>query len=110
MQAQRQETAAVAAAPSSGRPTTAEVKPRVKSGRTGLSFSESHRLKALPDEIARLEAEIDKLSDLLSDPELFSREPVKFRKASEAMAERQAKLIAAEEEWLMLEEKAEAAG
>jgi ATP-binding cassette subfamily F protein uup len=110
MQAQRQETAAVAAAPSSGRPASPDVKPRVKSGRTGLSFSESHRLKALPDEIARLEAEIDKLSELLSDPELFSREPVKFRKASEAMAERQAKLIAAEEEWLMLEEKAEAAG
>jgi ATP-binding cassette subfamily F protein uup len=32
---------------------------------------------------------------------------VKFRKATEALAERQAALAAAEEEWLALEEKAE---
>ena len=53
-----------------------------------------------------LEAEIGKLGELLSDPELYAREPVKFRKATEALAERQAKLAAAEEEWLTLEEKA----
>ena len=72
-----------------------------------LSFTEKHRLAALPDEIARLEAEIAKLGALLSDPELFTREPVKFRKATEALTERQARLDAAEEEWLLLEEKAE---
>ncbi len=73
----------------------------------GLTFTERHRLDALPAEIARLEAEIKKLSVLLSDADLFTREPVKFRKASEALAQRQAALSAAEEEWLMLEEKAE---
>ena len=46
---------------------------------------------------------------MLSDPELFTREPVKFRKATEALAERQAKLSAAEDEWLALEEKAASA-
>ncbi len=56
--------------------------------------------------IARLEAEIGKLSALLDDPELFTREPVKFRKASRGLAERQAALTAAEEEWLILAEKA----
>ena len=48
-----------------------------------------------------------KLGELLGDPELYSREPVKFRKATEALALRQEKLSAAEEEWLLLEEKAE---
>ncbi len=79
-----------------------------KSKPKGLSFTESHRLEALPAEMDRLTAEISKLEELLSDAELFTREPVKFRKASEALAERQAKLSAAEEEWLALAEKAEA--
>ena len=73
----------------------------------GLSFTEKHRLEALPAEIERLEAEIAKLSELLSDPELFSKEPVKFKKATEMLTERQEKLSYAEEEWLLLEEKAE---
>ncbi|MDJ1016418.1 MAG: ATP-binding cassette domain-containing protein [Paracoccaceae bacterium] len=75
---------------------------------TGLTFTEKHRLKELPSEIDRIEAEIGKLNDLLSDPDLFKREPIKFEKASAALAERQARLSAAEEEWLVLEEKAEA--
>ncbi|WP_282169406.1 ABC-F family ATP-binding cassette domain-containing protein [Ruegeria atlantica] len=75
--------------------------------KSGLSFSEKHRLEKLPAEIARLEAEIGKLEELMSDPELFTREPVKFQKATEALVERQEKLAAVEEEWLVLEEKAE---
>ncbi|MEM9576192.1 MAG: ATP-binding cassette domain-containing protein [Pseudomonadota bacterium] len=73
----------------------------------GLSFTEKHRLDALPDEIARLEAEIGKLTDLLSDPHLFTDNPVKFKKATDALVERQNRLDAAEEEWLTLEEKAQ---
>ena len=46
------------------------------------------------------------LKSLLSDPDLYTREPVKFAKATEALAERQARLSAAEDEWLELEEKA----
>ncbi|MCA0043691.1 ABC-F family ATP-binding cassette domain-containing protein [Celeribacter litoreus] len=73
--------------------------------KSGLSFTEKHRLEALPAEIERLEAEIAKLGELLADPELFTREPVKFSKATEMLTERQTALDAAEEEWLMLEEK-----
>lgn len=75
--------------------------------RTGLSFTEKHRLDALPAEIETLEAEIAKLETLMADPELFSRDPVKFRKATEALVQRQARLAEAEEDWLRLEEKAE---
>lgn len=86
----------------------AKPKPKQESQpRDGLSFKEKHRLEALPGEIERLEAEIGKLQELMSDPELFTREPVKFKKATEALVERQEKLAAAEEEWLLLEEKAE---
>ncbi|MZR12927.1 ATP-binding cassette domain-containing protein [Maritimibacter sp. DP07] len=87
------------------KPKPAAPKPRASAPKDGLSFTEKHRLEALPGEIDRLEAEIAKLEELLSDAELFTREPVKFRKATEALAERQEKLAAAEEEWLTLAEK-----
>ena len=86
----------------------AEPKPVAKPQKAGLSFTEKHRLEALPAEMERLEAEIGKLEGLLSDPELSPREPVKFKKATEALVERQEKLAASEEEWLVLAEKAEA--
>ncbi|MEY4697990.1 MAG: hypothetical protein RIT14_2418, partial [Pseudomonadota bacterium] len=81
-------------------------KPAAKPVADALSFTERKRLEALPAVIARLEAEIAKLAELLSDPEIFTREPVKFRKATDAMAERQQALDAAESEWLNLAERA----
>ncbi|MCA1285689.1 ABC-F family ATP-binding cassette domain-containing protein [Salipiger bermudensis] len=110
--AQRAETAAATApAEKTAKPAKeAREASKPKPQQAGLSFTEKHRLEELPDVIARLEAEIGKLEQLLADPELFTREPVKFRKATEALTERQDKLSAAEEEWFELEEKAEAAG
>jgi len=72
----------------------------------GLTFTERHRLDALPALMEKLEAEIGKLTDFLSDPNLFQSAPDKFRRASEGLAERQHALAEAEEEWLTLEEKA----
>ncbi|QXI64163.1 ABC transporter ATP-binding protein uup [Paracoccus marcusii] len=77
-----------------------------KAERDGLSFTERHRLDALPGIIAKLEAEIAKLSEFMSDPTLFQTAPGKFEKASLALSERQAALADAEEEWMSLEEKA----
>ncbi|MGF1445935.1 MAG: ABC-F family ATP-binding cassette domain-containing protein [Pikeienuella sp.] len=68
-----------------------------------LSYKHQKRLEDLPNEIARLEAEITKLEGLLADPDLFAREPAKFHKATAALTLRQEKLEAAEEEWLELE-------
>jgi ATP-binding cassette subfamily F protein uup len=72
----------------------------------GLTFTERKRFDDLPALMDRLQAEIAKLTEFLSQPDLFDREPVKFRKASEGLAERQAALAAAEEEWLSLAERA----
>ncbi|WP_165587457.1 ATP-binding cassette domain-containing protein [Phaeobacter piscinae] len=94
------------AAEKSEKPKAAKSKPKQEAQpKDGLSFKEKHRLEALPGEIERLEAEIAKLQQLMADPELFTREPVKFQKATDALVERQEKLSAAEEEWLELEEK-----
>ncbi|WP_373050843.1 ABC-F family ATP-binding cassette domain-containing protein [Thalassovita aquimarina] len=90
----------------SGEKVKQESRPESKPAE-GLSFTEKHRLEALPSVIERLEAEIGKLEEFLMDPELFSKEPVKFQKASDALVERQQALAAAEEEWLVLEEKAD---
>ena len=72
----------------------------------GLSFTERHRLDALPGVIDTLTAEIGKLEELLANPDLFTKEPVKFQKATDALVARQSALSDAEEEWLALEEKA----
>ncbi len=85
-------------------------KPDQGKGGQGLSFTEKHKFETLPAVIARLEAEIGKLTELLADANLYTREPVKFAKATEALSERQAKLEAAEEQWLGLAEKSEASG
>ncbi len=73
----------------------------------GLSFTERHRLDALPGLIDRLGEEIARLSTLLAEADLYARDPARFRKASEALADRQTRLSAAEAEWLTLAERAE---
>ncbi len=84
----------------------AEKVKRENAPKAGLSFTEQHRLETLPSEIERLQAEVTKLEELMSDPDLFTREPVKFQKATDALVARHDKIADAEEEWLRLEEKA----
>ncbi|MDB6453394.1 ABC-F family ATP-binding cassette domain-containing protein [Falsirhodobacter sp. 20TX0035] len=88
--------------------SSASAKPAAKAAANGLTFTERKRLEALPALILKLEGEIGKLEELLATPDMFSREPVKFGKASDMLKERQTALAAAEEEWLALEDKASA--
>jgi ATP-binding cassette subfamily F protein uup len=73
-----------------------------------LSFREQHALARLPDEIQSLEAEVADLARLLGEPDLFVRDPAAGRRASEALAAKQAELEAAEQKWLELEMRREA--
>ncbi|MCV2864221.1 ABC-F family ATP-binding cassette domain-containing protein [Albidovulum sediminicola] len=107
-QVQRGEAAPGPVATKSAPKPLATPEEKVRKPAQGLTFTEKHRLEALPGVIEKLEAEIAKLTDFLSDPDLFQKSPEKFRKASDGLAERQAALSAAEEEWLTLEEKASA--
>ncbi|MDH3667412.1 MAG: ATP-binding cassette domain-containing protein [Paracoccaceae bacterium] len=98
------------AAPQARKGSNASARARVeepakpaKPAAAGLSFTQRKRLDDLPAKIERLEAEIARLEAFLGDPDLYSRAPEKFTKASEGLAERQAQLAAAEEEWLELE-------
>ena len=98
-----------AAARSDDKPAqpTSGAKPAASPAAAGLSFTEKHRLEALPAVIDRLGAEIAKLEAFLAQPDLYSKEPLKFKKGTEALVERQQALADAEEEWLTLMEKAE---
>jgi len=71
----------------------------------GLTFTQAHRLKALPENIEKIENEIIKLTELLSDPDLFLKDSKKFSKLSLCLVERQKLLSELEDEWLNLEEK-----
>ena len=68
-----------------------------------LSFKDKHALETLPKTIAGLEAEVGRLETLLADPKLFATNPSRFKISSQALAETQSKLAAAEEQWLELE-------
>ncbi|MEM9229767.1 MAG: ATP-binding cassette domain-containing protein [Pseudomonadota bacterium] len=90
------------------KPAAKQAKP-APAKKVKLSYAQERRLGQLPAEIERLEAEIAKLETFLSDPEVYTSTPAKFEKATEALAERQALLSAAEEEWLVLEDARERA-
>ncbi|MHA3915509.1 ATP-binding cassette domain-containing protein [Halovulum sp. GXIMD14793] len=91
---------------SAKKPEKTATKPKAQA--SGLSFTQKHRLEALPAEMDQLSADIAKLETLLADPDLFTRDPAKFQKATDALVQRQEKLMAAEEEWLELESLREA--
>lgn len=68
-----------------------------------LSFKESHALKTLPDDIARLETTITELADRLAKADFYSSDPEGFAKTSAELDKAQTELMACEEQWLELE-------
>jgi ATP-binding cassette subfamily F protein uup len=69
-----------------------------------LSFKERHELeKILPPAISQLQADMAKFQRMLSDGNLFTRDPKKFQATTGALAKAEADLAKAEERWLELE-------
>ncbi|MBN8911172.1 MAG: ABC transporter ATP-binding protein, partial [Rhizobiales bacterium] len=72
-------------------------------GKRRLSFKEKHALETLPQEIAALETKQSELATSLEAPDLYTRDRARFTVLSNALADVQSKLAAAEERWLELE-------
>jgi ATP-binding cassette subfamily F protein uup len=69
-----------------------------------LSFKQLHELeKLLPDTIAKLQADIVRYQRVLTDPNLFTRDPKKFQATTSGLAQAEVELAKAEERWLELE-------
>jgi ATP-binding cassette subfamily F protein uup len=77
--------------------------PQAAAPKRKLSFNEQHDLRTLPKRMAETEAKIAKLQEVLADPNLYSRDPALFHKASGALTDLQTELAAAEDRWLELE-------
>lgn len=76
----------------------ARPKPRSK-----LSFKDKHALETLPDRMAELEEIIATHKKSLEDPDLFSKQPDKFKAAIDGLEKAETELAEAEERWLELE-------
>ena len=68
-----------------------------------MSFRDKHALETLPERIAALQQEAGRLSAVLADPDLYTRQPSAFAEAMTALQAAQAALAASEEQWLALE-------
>ena len=75
---------------------------------TKLSYKDQRRLAELETLIAELPGKIATLESGLADPNLYARDRAGFSRLSDALEAGRAKLAAAEEEWLGLEERREA--
>ncbi|MFN4288948.1 MAG: ABC-F family ATP-binding cassette domain-containing protein [Brevundimonas sp.] len=73
-----------------------------------LSYKDARRLDEVTALIAELPATISDLETALADASLYARDPARFTALSAKLDQARARLSAAEEEWLMLEERREA--
>ncbi|MBA5724969.1 ABC-F family ATP-binding cassette domain-containing protein [Bombella favorum] len=72
-----------------------------------LSYKEQRELDQLPERLEKLEKDAVLCRNALADPELYTRDPVRFEKITAALAETEQKLSLAEERWVELESKRE---
>ncbi|HEY0324894.1 MAG TPA: ATP-binding cassette domain-containing protein, partial [Allosphingosinicella sp.] len=87
-------------------PAKAEAKPARQV--TKLTYKDQRDFDLLPQRIDELEAEIARDEDILSDPDLYAREPARFAQLTAAIDKARAERDAAEERWLQLAEQVEA--
>jgi ATP-binding cassette subfamily F protein uup len=87
-----------------------DVDPAARQPNRKMSFKDKHALETLPGRITDMEKEIGRLNRVLSDGDLYARQPAKFAEASKALEALQGELAKAEEQWLALEMMREALG
>ena len=75
-----------------------------KTDNNKLSFKLKHELEQLPKTIAKLEAEVNSLSDAMADPGLYMSNPGEFDRITKRLPKAQKELEAAESRWLELED------
>ena len=68
-----------------------------------LSYKEKYALETLPAKMEQLSADVERLQGVMADPDLYSRNPDGFAKASKDLEIATEALQAAEEQWLTLE-------
>jgi ABC transport system ATP-binding/permease protein len=68
-----------------------------------LSFKERHALDTLPSLVDAMGRDIAKLTAVLAEPGLYTRDRNRYDKASAMLADLETKRAASEEEWLRLE-------
>jgi len=75
-----------------------------------LSYKDQKRLDDLNRLMPEWQAEIEKLEEILSDPNLYAKAPKAFEQTTRALTHTRTSLENAEMEWLELEEKRDALG
>ena len=68
-----------------------------------LSYNQKRLLEVLPQEIAKLDIEINSLTEELSNPNLYQSNPQRFDEASKLLEQKQKEKASKEEAWLELE-------
>ena len=80
---------------------------RKREGNKKLSYKDQRDFDLLPGRIDALEAEIARDEDILSDPDLYARDPARFAALTAAVEQARAERDAAEHRWLELAEQVE---
>ena len=83
--------------------------PAPSGARAKLSYKDQRDYDLLPKRIETLDAAIARDQELLSDPDLYVRDPARFERLMEAIGQAQADKDAAELRWLELAEQVEGA-
>ncbi|MBD3730980.1 MAG: ABC transporter ATP-binding protein, partial [Sphingomonadales bacterium] len=74
---------------------------------TKLSYKDQRDYELLPARIEELEKAIARGEEILSDPELYTRDPQRFANISQGIENARVEKDAAEERWLELAEMVE---
>ena len=94
-----------AKAPAKDKPAPAAPPPPPRADK--LSFKDQRDYDTLPERIEELELAIARGEEILSDPELYSKDPQRFATISKGVENARSEKDAAEERWLTLAERVE---